>query len=119
MPSPIIMFQIATADPKASQEFYSQLFDWEFTDTEFTVAPVMIHPQGPMDFDPKGSFLQLPPGEAPYTAVFIRVADLWATIAKAEELGATITTPISELANGAHFAMIESPEGHPMGIVQQ
>jgi predicted enzyme related to lactoylglutathione lyase len=119
MPSPIVMFQIVTADPAASREFFSQLFDWDFTETDFTIAPLMIHPKGPMDFDPKGAFLPLPAGQAPYTAVFIRVADLWTTVAKAGELGASIVTPITELANGAHHAVIRTPEGHVIGIVQQ
>ena len=63
--------------------------------------------------------MPLTAGDEPFISVFIRVADLWETVDRAGELGATVVTPISELSNGAHYAEITSPEGHRVGIVQQ
>ncbi len=119
MPSPIVMFQINTADPEGSRRFYGALFDWDFDESEFVIAPTFIDPRGPADFDPRGAFMPLEPGDEPFISVFIRVADLWDTVNRAEEHGAEVLTPISELANGAHYAEIKSPEGHRIGIVQQ
>ncbi len=119
MPSPIVMFQINTADMEASRHFYGALFDWDFDESPFVIAPTFIDPRGPADFDPRGAFMPLEPGDEPFISVFIRVADLWETVDRAEGLGAEILTPVSELANGAHYAEIRSPEGHRVGIVQQ
>jgi predicted enzyme related to lactoylglutathione lyase len=118
MPSPVVFFQIATADPAAARAFYGQLFDWEFSETGNPVTPISINPKGPADFDPNGSFLQLPPGAPPFVGIFVRVDDLGATVAKAEGLGAKVVLPITETAGGTHLAIIRGPEGHSIGIVQ-
>lgn len=118
MPSPLVFFQIATADPASAREFYSQLFDWEFSETGNTLTPVAIDPGGPADFDPKGSFLQLPPGAPPFVGIFVRVDDLRATVAKAQALGAKVVLPVTQTEAGTHLAIIRGPEGHSIGIVQ-
>ena len=119
MPSPVVFFQIATADPARAREFFGALFDWDFSENAIPITPVSIDPKGPADFDPKGSFLQLPDGRAPYISVFVRVEDLWKTVTKAEELGAGIVLPITQTPTGSHVAIIQTPEGHTLGIVQQ
>ncbi len=118
MPSPVVFFQIATADPARARAFYGQLFDWEFGETGNAVTPISINPKGPADFDPNGSFLKLPPGAPPFLGIFVRVDDLWTTMAKAENLGATVVLPVTQTEGGTHLAIIRSPEGHSIGIVQ-
>lgn len=118
MPSPVVFFQIATANPARAREFYSQLFDWEFSDTGNALTPIAINPKGPADFDPTGTFLQLPAGAPPYVGIFVRVDDLRATVAKAEGLGARVLLPVTQTPTGTHVAIIRSPEGHTIGIVQ-
>lgn len=119
MPSPLVFFQIATADVEKARAFYGELFDWEFTANPLSVTPLSINPCGPADFDPTGSFLQLAPGAAPYVSVFFRVDDLWATMKKVEPLGGSVVLPIMQLGEGAaHIALVKSPEGHTIGIVQ-
>lgn len=118
MPSPVVFFQIATADLAAARAFYGQLFDWEFSETGNAVTPIAINPKGPADFDPQGSFLQLPAGAPPFVGIFVRVDDLWATMATAEGLGAKVVLPITQSEGGTHVAIIRGPEGHSIGIVQ-
>lgn len=118
MPSPVVFFQVATTDPAAAREFYGQLFDWEFSETGNAVTPLAINPKGPADFDAKGSFLQLPAGALPFVGIFVRVDNLRATVAKAEALGAKIVLPVTRTEGGTDLAIIRSPEGHSIGIVQ-
>ncbi len=118
MPSPVVFFQIGTTDPAAARAFYGQLFDWEFTETGNPRTPVSINPKGPGDFDANGALLQLPPGAPPFVSIFVRVEDLWATVARAEALGATVVLPITQPPGGPHLAIIRGPEGHTIGIVQ-
>lgn len=118
MPSPVVFFQLAAADPAAARDFYGQLFDWDFSEGGNPVTPITIEPKGPADFDPKGSFLQLPPGAAPYVTVFVRVEDLRATLAKAEAMGSRVVLPVTEIPGPTHVAVIHTPIGHTLGIVQ-
>jgi predicted enzyme related to lactoylglutathione lyase len=119
VPSPVVFFQIATADPEKSRAFYQELFDWDVAASGLPVAPLSIDPKGPADFDPKGSFLQLPPGLEPYISVFVRVEDLSKTFARAQELGSAVVVPVTQIPTGAHIAIITTPEGHTLGLVQQ
>ena len=119
MPSPLVFFQIATADTENARAFFAELFDWEFTENPAAATPLSINPKGPADFDAQGSFLRLPDGVPPYVSIFFRVDDLWATVKKVEPLGGSIVVPVTHLGEGrAHIAIVRSPEGHVIGIVQ-
>jgi predicted enzyme related to lactoylglutathione lyase len=114
MPSPLVYFQIATTDLEASRRFFSELLDWDLGD-EGTVG---IDPQGPADFDVKGAFFPLPAGGAPFVTPWFRVSHLAGTLAKAEALGARVIAPVRRTAGGADVALIRTPEGLAVGIVQ-
>ncbi len=118
MPSPVVFFQLAATDPAAARAFYSQLFDWEFAETGNPVTPIAIEPHGPADFDPKGSLLQLPPGATPFVSIFVRVEDLHASVDRAAALGSRILVPVTEIAGPTHVAIIHTPVGHTIGLVQ-
>lgn len=119
MPSPVVFFQIASTDPERAKEFYGALFDWDFTSGVTPGVGPGIDPKGPADFDAKGTFLQLAAGATPFVSITVRVADLAATLEKARALGASVTLPITRLGDGADIAVIRTPEGHRIGIVQQ
>jgi uncharacterized protein len=113
MPSPLVFFNIVTTDLEASKAFFRDLFDWEIGSDG-----ISIDPGGPADFDPKGTFVEARDGQGPAATLWFRVGDLWATIEKAESLGAKVLIPIRQNPGGAHFALIRTPEGLPIGIVQ-
>src|SRR6266851_4737726 len=106
MPSPLVFFQIATADPAASRAFYEQLFDWTFEEGGTPGVGPAIDARGPGDFDVRGSFIQLPPAGTPFASLFFRVNDLWATVPKAESLGAKVVVPIIQIPGGTHIAIV-------------
>ena len=115
MPSPLVYFQIATPDTEAARAFYSALFDWKWG--EPGGRTVAIDAQGPGDFDPKGSLRQLPEGTMPFVTPWFRVDDLWATLTKAESLGAEVIIPI-RLNGETHSCLVRGPDGQTIGIVQ-
>lgn len=115
MPSPLVYFQIATPDTEAARAFYSALFDWQWGEAGRNQS---IDAQGPADFDPKGSMLQLAEGAAPFVTPWFRVDDLEATLAKAETLGAQVIIPIRQGATGTHTCLVRAPDGQTIGIVQ-
>jgi uncharacterized protein len=119
MPSPLVFFDIATPDPERMRAFYAALFDWTFGDGPPEQPRATIDPGGPGDFDPKGTLRALDAGAAPAVTLWFRVADLWATVAKAETLGAKVLIPIRQTAPGAaHIALVRAPDGQAVGIVQ-
>jgi predicted enzyme related to lactoylglutathione lyase len=120
MPSPLVFFNIASPDPEGARAFYAALFDWTFGEAGAAQGGgVAIDPGGPGDFDPQGTLQALPAGSAPRVTPWFRVTDLWATVAKAEELGARVLVPIRQTApGGAHIALVRAPDGQAVGIVQ-
>ena len=117
MPSSIVFFQIASADPEASQAFYDELFDWKFGDGGVG-GGISVDPQGPADFDAKGSLTALRGDGAPTVTLFVRVSDLWGTIERAEALDAEVIVPITQIPSGAHISIIRAPDGLALGIIQ-
>lgn len=116
MPSPLVYFQIATPNTEAVRAFYSALFDWKWGESDGRT--VTVDAQGPGDFDPKGSLRQLPEGATPFVTPWFRVDDLWATLEKAQALGAQVIVPIRQSAGGTHSCLVRGPDGQTIGIVQ-
>jgi predicted enzyme related to lactoylglutathione lyase len=118
MPNPMVFFTIAARDAEATKRFFSELFDWQWNEGGPGIVAT-IDPGGPADFDPKGALTQVAPDAAPFISIFIRVDDIDATLAKAQQLGAQLVLPkVQQPGGGPHIGIIRTPEGHPIGIVQ-
>lgn len=117
MASPLVFYQIATSDPARTRAFLGDLFEWPTADPEEDET-FSIQPGGPADFDVAGQVL--PPREGgQQVTLFFRVADLWTTVALAEERGATVVMPIRQMPTGVHVALITPPDDAlTVGIVQ-
>jgi predicted enzyme related to lactoylglutathione lyase len=118
VPSPLVFFTIGTSHPEQAQQFYGQLFGWRLAEADGPNAAPSIDPEGPGDFDVKGAFRVLPEGAPPSVTLFFRVSDLWATVEKAQALGAALIVPIRQTPAGAHLAIVRAPDGASVGIVQ-
>ncbi len=121
MPSPIVHFQLASADPEKTRAFLEEVLGWKFAagsgrvvaNIDTGAAQVV-----PNDIHVGGSLFQLPAGAPAYTAVFVRVADLDATLSKAVERGAGVVVPRTDIPGGPTVAIFATPDGAPMGLVQ-
>ena len=131
MPSPIVHFQLATADPEATKAFLHEVFDWDISagfpplagNIDTGAANVI-----PNDINVAGSLIQLPPGGTPFATVFVRVADLDSTLAKATERGSSVILPRTDVprqgapgderGDGPTIAIFNSPLGLTFGLVQ-
>jgi predicted enzyme related to lactoylglutathione lyase len=100
-----------TTDPAALQKFLNQLFGWEFQ--SFSPNYLIYMPAdggvsvGIMQSD------QMRSGGSPNVSV--RVIDLDAMLAKAEEFGGKVVVPKTQMGNGA-FAFIAAPDGNLIGL---
>ena len=118
MPSPLVFFQLGVSDPAATHAFLDDLFDWRPADPDDRGA-IAIQPGGPGDFDVGGTLMPLVEGRQQVT-LFFRVDDLWATVARAEELGGSTVMSIRRVTpDGPHLAMIRTPDSElTVGVVQ-
>lgn len=99
-------FEIGAPDVEAAKAFYGPLFDWSFApDGAYTLitAPGAAGPSGGI-FGTGGSI-------PPYAVFVVRVADVAATAAQAEELGGKIVVAPNKLDDGMVVAYLTDPNG--------
>jgi predicted enzyme related to lactoylglutathione lyase len=110
---PVVHWSIVAIDANRQRDFYSALFSWDIG-----VGPIMSIPAGIGGPEP-GPAGHIQSGSNPSVSLYVQVADLRSTIAKAIELGGKVTIPPFDLENGQSLAAIEDPEGNFVMLVQQ
>ncbi len=111
---PVVAFEVRGKDSKRLQDFYREMFNWKINDaggigrSEPGVGPP-VEGIG-------GVFLQ---GDGPGVSVYIQVADLRASLEKAEQLGGKKVLDPFDVPGGPTIARIQDPEGNFVGLVQQ
>jgi uncharacterized protein len=113
MPNPVVHFEISGKDGKKTQAFYASLFGWE------------VDANNPMDYgmvsaqDGQGIGGGIAPAMGdPGVTIYVDVADLDATLAKAEELGGKTVMPPSDVPGGPKLAQFSDPDGNLIGLTQ-
>ena len=114
MGQPVAFFEVISDEPKRVRDFYGELFGWEITegpagyalvDTgagEAAVGGGIGPTQGPGDTGVK---------------IYMRVDDLDAYIARAEQLGgAPLVPPVDLPGDFGRIAVIADPDGNPVGL---
>ena len=99
-------FEIGAPDVDAAKAFYGPLFGWSFApDGGYTLitAPGADGPSGGI-FDTGGNI-------PPYAVFVVRVADVAATAARAEELGGKVVVAPNKLEDGMAVAYLTDPHG--------
>lgn len=117
---PVVHFEVLGEDGPALRRYYSELFDWTITEAG-----------GPMDYglveggehpDPGvsaiGGGIGGGQGQGGHVTFYVDVADIEATLAKAESLGGKrLHGPDSVPGQGISIAHFSDPEGHVIGLV--
>jgi len=106
MTNNIDYFEIGSSDPEASRAFYGPLFGWSFApDGPYTLitAPGAAGPSGGI-FNTGGNI-------PPYAVFVVKVADVAATAAQAEELGGKVVVAPNKLEDGMVVAYLTDPHG--------
>lgn len=115
MPNPVTHFEIAGQDGERLESFYAGLFDWKVEAREIAGNRYAYLETGSEE-GLTGGIRHEPDGRAEIV-LYVEVEDLEASIARAEGLGATIRIPPMETPE-VTFALIEDPEGNPIGLIQ-
>ena len=87
-------FEIGAPDVDAAKAFYGPLFGWSFA------------PDGP-----SGGIFNTGGNIPPYAVFVVRVADVAATAAQAEQLGGKVVVAPNKLDDGMVVAYLTDPDG--------
>lgn len=118
----VVHFEIPADDPKRMRTFYESLFGWRFFDIP-EMGYTTIHT---VDTDDEGMLRE--PGingrmykrteSAQVPLNYISVEDVDDLIARAVSGGGKVRAPKMRVPNVGDIAVIEDPEGNPLGIIR-
>jgi hypothetical protein len=114
-PGRVAWFDITTSNLARSKTFYGQLFGWEFKPLKGTELAVEVVADGT-------SIGNLRVAEGQISAfngvVYIQVADIQASCAKAKQLGGTVPPgfPFNLPDGMGAVGLVADPAGHPVGM---
>jgi predicted enzyme related to lactoylglutathione lyase len=111
----IAWFDITTSNLPQSKDFYGKLFDWTFTPVEGTDQALEIVARGEAIGTLRTAEGQISPFNG---VVYVQVADIEASCAKAKALGGTIAPgfPFNLPGGIGAIALVLDPSGHPVGM---
>lgn len=108
MANQVDYFEIGTPDAAASRAFYGGLFGWTFGEPSPQAYSMINEGAG-------GLWDTSPTGMGNWAVFYVHVDDVAASVAKAQELGATVAVPIVD--NGdISFAHLVDPTGNRFAI---
>jgi predicted enzyme related to lactoylglutathione lyase len=107
MASPVVHFEIRSADPDATREFYGKLFGWSYPDGGM---PGYTY----VDTGVPGGVSPLQGGD-PLVTFFVGVADVAATLDAAVAQGGRIVQPATSVP-GVTFGLLADPQGQIVGL---
>jgi predicted enzyme related to lactoylglutathione lyase len=120
-PGSLCWNEVLTRDVDADKSFYPAVFGWDAGRPQFEGAPE-TYTVWEVDGKPVGGMMQMtddffPPEVPPHWGVCFAVDDVDATVAKARELGGTITVEPMDMPIG-RFAGILDPQGASFTVMQ-
>jgi len=102
----VAWFEIGAPHVEAAKAFYGPLFGWSFApDGSYTLITA------PGAAGPSGGIFNTGGGIPPYAVFVVRVADVAATAARAEELGGKVVVAPNKLEDGMMVAYLTDPDG--------
>jgi uncharacterized protein len=108
----VTWFEIGAPDVDAAQAFYGPLFDWSFAPD----GPYTLITAAGAD-GPSGGIFNTGGNIPPYAVFVVRVADVAATAARAEELGGKVVVAPNKLDDGMAIAYLTDPNGSLFALV--
>lgn len=111
MASPVVHFEIRSADPDATREFYGKLFGWTYPDGGM---PGYTYIDSGVEGAVPGGISPLQGGEQLVT-FFVGVPDVAAALEAAVANGGRIVQPATSVP-GVTFGLVADPLGQVVGL---
>jgi hypothetical protein len=115
MANPVVHFEIAAKDRKASSKFYSDLFGWTIQH-EDQMDYSMTDGEGERGIG--GGWRNLSDGEKPSITFYVQVDDLQPFLSKCKDLGGKVLVEPSPIPGVGEFAFLGDPDGNCFGIIK-
>ncbi len=113
MPNPVVHFEIIGADAPKLHSFYRDLFGWKVdANNEWNYGMVETGGEGGIN---GGIGVEMGGGKR--VTVYAAVDDPQAYLDKAEQMGATVVMPVTEMGDVV-IAMFTDPAGNVTGLVK-
>lgn len=116
MGAPVVWFEIGGDDADGLQSFYSELFDWKMEaipDLDYRLVDTGGEAGIP------GGVYASPTDIGSYVTVYAGVDDIAVAVDRALELGGQLVEAPKPLPDGSLVGLIDDPEGHRVGLIQQ
>jgi predicted enzyme related to lactoylglutathione lyase len=112
MSHPVVHTEIRSEDPDATRAFFADLFGWKVASEGAFPGYTFIDTGAE-----GGPYVAIGPRQSAEDEVlfFVGVADVAATLAKAEELGGKIVQPAQQVP-GTTFGVFADAHGHKVGV---
>jgi len=114
-PRPVVHWEIESQQPDVLRAFYRELFNWRIEDDPGPIAWIPAGVGGP-EPGPSG---HIRTSDRSGVTLYVQVADLAASLARAAAIGGTVVMEPFDLPGGPTLAGITDPEGNPVTLVQQ
>jgi predicted enzyme related to lactoylglutathione lyase len=118
MGQPVVHFEVIGKDPEKLREFYSQLFDWNFSDpigpTNYRMVDRNTNDDG---VGIAGGIGGVPEGYDGHVTFYVEVDDVGQALDKAEELGGQKMMGPDQVPEGPVIGLFVDPQGHTIGLV--
>jgi predicted enzyme related to lactoylglutathione lyase len=104
-----------TKDPETAATFYGELFGWR-VDRNNALGYRAVDTCSEQGIS--GGIWPAPPEAPSFVQLFVEVADVAETIAKATARGASIVVPLQKLPDGDEMAVLRDPNGCTFGLMR-
>jgi predicted enzyme related to lactoylglutathione lyase len=122
MGQPVVHFEVVGTDGDRLKAYYSELFAWEFDDTQGTMNYGIVPREGNTNADGVGigGGVGGVEGDTDHVTFYVEVPDVEAALKRAEDLGGKrVSDPDEVPGTGTVIAHLRDPEGHVIGLVNQ
>ncbi|GAA4066632.1 VOC family protein [Nonomuraea soli] len=116
-PGSLSWLELYVANPRAIRPFYRSVFDWRFDDMLMGDDVYTVVSTASGDDASIAGLGPLPDGGRAHWQAYFEVADCDATVARAQELGGTITMPATGVETVGRFAMLRDPHGARFAVI--
>ena len=109
--------ELASKDAEAAKKFYSELLGWQYKTSD---GAGMVYNEIVVNGQHVGGLYQMTAeyGDAPsHWGAYVAVDDVDASAKRAEELGAKICVPPTDIPNTGRFCMITDPTGASISLI--
>ena len=114
MPAPVVHFELRSHNPDATRTFFGDLFGWSYGEgglPGYTYVDTGVEGAIPGGIGPVQ-------GGEPMAVYFVGVADVEASLRKAEEFGGRIVQPATSVP-GVTFGLLADTQGQVVGVASQ